>query len=171
MAAVAVCEAIESLTDCEALIKWVNDIYVDGRKVCGILTEAHPGTEAGSLDCIVVGIGINAYAPKGGFPDDIKDRAGCVFKSQASDMRNSLAAEVLSRFMDFYRSDSHAVYLDKYRIRSLATGRDVEISGHGTLRTANVLGIDDEFGLIVRYPDGSEEVLRSGEVSIRGIED
>ena len=171
MAAVAVCEAIESLTDCEALIKWVNDIYVDGRKVCGILTEAHPGTEAGQFDCIVVGIGINAYAPKGGFPDDIKDRAGCVFKSQASDMRNSLAAGVLSRFMDYYRLDSQDEYIDRYRSRSLVTGRDVEISGHGSLRMAHVLGIDDEFGLIVRYQDGREEVLRSGEVSIRGIED
>lgn len=171
MAAVAVCEAIESLTDCKALIKWVNDIYIDGRKVCGILTEAHTGNEAGTLDCVVVGIGINAYAPKGGFPDDLTDKAGCVFDSQSSDMRNRLAAEVLSRFMDYYRSDSQAGYIDKYRERSIVADKDIEISGHGDTCKAHVLGIDDEFGLIVRYPDGSEEVLRSGEVSIRGIED
>lgn len=166
MAAVAVSEAIESLCDKEASIKWVNDIYMDGRKVCGILTEAGPDIEGDSIDCVVVGIGINAYAPKGGFPEEIKDKAGCAFDEQASDMRNRLAAEILSRFMDYYNSDSQAGYIDEYRKRSLVTGKDVEISGHGSRRRAHVLGIDDEFGLIVRYPDGKEDVMRSGEVSI-----
>jgi BirA family biotin operon repressor/biotin-[acetyl-CoA-carboxylase] ligase len=78
IAAVAVSEAIEAVACKTASIKWVNDIYVSGRKACGILTEASFNPEDGTLDYAVVGIGINVYEPQGGFPEEIKDRAGAL---------------------------------------------------------------------------------------------
>ena len=78
IAAVAVAESIEAVADVPAEIKWVNDVYVRGRKVCGILTEASFNLEDSTLDYAVVGIGINVYEPEGGFPESIKDRAGSI---------------------------------------------------------------------------------------------
>ena len=170
MAAVAVCEAIEKLSGRAADIKWVNDVYVGGRKVCGILSEASYGLEDGRLDCVIVGIGINAYRPRGGFPHELSGKAGSVFDHQSSGKRNQLTAEVLNRFMAYYNSGATDDHFDAYRKRSLVTGKDVDISKGGDIRRAHVLDLDENCGLSVRYEDGSEDVLNSGEVSIVGIE-
>lgn len=170
MAAVAVCEAIESLSGRKAEIKWVNDIIMDGKKVCGILSEASFGVEDGNIDCVVVGIGINAYNPKDGFPDDIRDKAGSVFEKHEAGKRNQLAAAVLNRFMAYYRSDDTNSYLEEYRRRSLVIGKDIEFSVKNTVKRAHVLDLDDDCGLIIRYEDGSEDIINSGEVSIVGFD-
>ena len=170
MAAVAVCEAIEKLSGKQASIKWVNDVYVGGKKVCGILSEASFGLEDGRLECITIGIGINAYKPKGGFPSDIAGRAGAVFDQQSSGKRNQLAAEVLNRFMAYYNSPSTDDHFDAYKERSLVLGKDIEISKNDVVRKARAVDLDGNCGLRVRFEDGSEEVLNSGEVSIVGIE-
>ena len=169
MAAVAVCEAIEELSGRQASIKWVNDVFVGGKKVCGILSEASYDLEDGRLDYVIVGIGINAYAPKVGFPPEIAGKAGSVFDHQSAGKRNQLAAAVLNRFMAYYLSDSTDSHAEEYKRRSLVIGKDVEISKNGSVSRAHVLGLDAECGLIVRYDDGTEDVLRSGEVSITGI--
>ena len=78
-AAVAACEAIEAVSGKEALIKWVNDIFVNEKKAAGILTEASFSVENGLPEYAVLGIGINALEPDGGFPDEIRDIAGAVF--------------------------------------------------------------------------------------------
>ena len=169
MAAVAVCEAIEKLSGRNAQIKWVNDVYIDGRKVCGILSEASYRLEDGILDCVIVGIGVNAYEPKGGFPPEIAGRAGCVFDRQTAGKRSELAAWILNRFMAYYCSDSTDGHVSSYRERSMVIGRDIEISKNDTVRKAHVLDLDDNCGLIVRFEDGSEGTINSGEVSITGI--
>ena len=170
MAAVAVCEAIEKLSGRQAYVKWVNDVFVGGKKVCGILSEATYGLEDGRLDCVTVGIGINAYRPKGGFPHEIAGKAGSVFDHQSAGKRNQLAAEVLNSFMAYYTKGTTDDHFDAYRERSLVLGRDVEISKNNAVRHAHVLDLDDNCALKVRYDDGSEEVLISGEVSIVGID-
>lgn len=170
MAAVAVCEAIEAVSDKKTSVKWVNDIFIDGRKVCGILSEASFGLEEGLLDCVVLGIGINAYPPKDGFPEEIADKAGSVFEEPAAGNRNRLAAEVLNRFMTYYRNDATDSHFEEYRNRSLVIGRDVEIKKGNKIFKAHVLGLDDDCGLKVRFDNGSEAVLHSGEVSITGID-
>lgn len=170
MAAVAVCEAIEKLSGKQASIKWVNDVLIDGKKVCGILSEASYDLEDARLDSVIVGIGINAYAPKGGFPSDIAGKAGSVFDHQSSGKRNQLAAEVLNRFMSYYLSDSTEDHIEAYRERSFLIGKDIEISRNDTVRKAHVLGLDENCGLIVRLEDGSETVLIAGEVSVAGID-
>ena len=170
MAAVAVGEAVEKLSGCSAGIKWVNDVYIGGKKVCGILSEASYGLEDGRLDCVTVGIGINAYKPKGGFPRELAGKAGCVFDHQSASKRNQLAAEVLNRFMAYYAGGSTNSHFEAYRQRSLVIDRDIEISKNDVIRKAHAVDLDEDCGLIVRYEDGSEDVLRSGEVSIVGIE-
>ena len=74
MAAVAASRAIEEVTGKEAKIKWVNDIFVDGLKVVGILTEASMSMESGRLDFAVLGIGFNVYLPEGGFPEELREK-------------------------------------------------------------------------------------------------
>ena len=172
MAAAAVCEAIETVSGKEAGIKWVNDVFMDGRKVCGILTEASFDLESSTLDYAIVGIGINVFTPEGGFPEEIRDIAGAIFsedeRAEASipDIRSRLAAEVIRHFMKYYRQA--AGYMGEYRKRCIVIGRNVNVIMPGAdPRPALALDIDDECGLIVRYEDGSEATLRSGEISIR----
>jgi BirA family biotin operon repressor/biotin-[acetyl-CoA-carboxylase] ligase len=167
MAAAAVSEAVEAVSDKKADIKWVNDIFINGKKVCGILSEASYGVRTGKLEYVIVGIGINAYEPAGGFPASIAEIAGCVFDEPAAGLKNRLAAEVLNRFMAYYRHLPDTPYSDEYIKRSMVTGKDVMVHKDKEMIPAHVLGIDEEFGLKVRYEDGSVEVLRSGEVSIR----
>ncbi len=167
MTAAAVSEAIEAVSDKKAEIKWVNDIYVNGKKVCGILSEASYGIQDRNLECVIIGIGINAYEPSEGFPSAIADIAGRVFDEPKTGLKNRLAAEVLNRFMAYYKELPDTPYSSEYIKRSMVTGRDVTIHKGKEQIKAHVLGIDNTFGLKVVYEDGTVEVLRSGEVSIR----
>ena len=90
MAAVSACEAAEEISGEKAEIKWVNDIYMRGKKVSGILTEASFSLESGCVDYAVLGIGFNVYKPEGGFPEELKHTAGAVFDSRQNDGKNRL---------------------------------------------------------------------------------
>ena len=167
-AAVAVCRAIEGLVpDCAAQIKWVNDVYIDGRKVSGILTEASVDLESGGFSYAVVGIGVNVYEPAGGFPEGISKRAGAVLNEKRPDFRNRLAAGIISSFIELYEHHPFEAFVPEYQDRSFLTGRTVEIKGgaHDGER-AMVRGVSDDLGLMVSLPDGSFDTLRTGEVSI-----
>lgn len=167
MAAVAVCEAVEDVSEKQAWIKWVNDIYMDGRKISGILTEASIGIENGSLDYVVLGVGINVYLPKEGFPQEIEEIAGAVFQTKRNDGKNSLAAGFLNHFMNYYIRKENSGYAEKYRSRSLAIGKEVTVLSPAGDKKAFVLDVDEECRLIVQYEDGSTERLSAGEISIR----
>ncbi|MDE6015744.1 MAG: biotin--[acetyl-CoA-carboxylase] ligase [Acetatifactor sp.] len=179
MAAVAVCEAIEAVSGERAQIKWVNDIYVRDRKVCGILTEGSFGLESGLLEYAVLGIGINVYQPDGGFPEELKGIAGAVFDSRQDDVKNRMAAEFLNRFLVYYGSDNYywtaqhgtgvgaADYVEEYRRRSLVIGKQIVVLSANEAKDAVAIGVDDECRLLVRYADGVEACLSSGEISIR----
>lgn len=170
MAAVAACEAIEEVSGKTAGIKWVNDIYMDGRKISGILTEASISMENGSLDYVVLGFGMNVYLPQGGFPKEIEEIAGAVFDKRKNDGKNSLAAGFLNHFMAYYTAEEKADYVEKYRARSLAVGKEITVLSPGGAeggRKAVALDIDDECHLVLQYEDGSVEHLSSGEISIR----
>ena len=167
-AAVAAAGAMEEISGHPTQIKWVNDIYTAGRKVCGILTEAAIDMESGGLQYAVLGIGINLLKPENDFPEEIRDRAGALFTDDADgDFRCRLVAEILNRFMADYRNLTEKRFLEEYRRRSMLTGQEVEILRGGTVVPAKALGIDDDFGLIVEYPDGRQEHLGSGDVSVR----
>ena len=168
-AAVAVAEAIESLAPVRAEIKWVNDILVDGRKVCGILAESSLAAESGRLDWLVVGIGINTRPPAEGFPEELKTIAGSAFGSEPiPELRCRLAAAVLDRLMLSYRNLKSREICEAYRKRSLVPGKEIRILSPGKdPEPAFALYIDEDYALIVRMPDGGIRRLTAGEVSIR----
>lgn len=169
-AAVAVCEAIESLTDEQAQIKWVNDIFVSGKKVCGILTEAAMNLESMRLDYAVLGIGINAYAPEEGFPDALREIAGALKSTREESFRSRLCAEILSRFWDCYTAPD-ANLAERYRRRCFVCGKKITVHRGGTSVPATAIDITDNYSLRVRYEDGREEALSSGEISVRLCEE
>lgn len=168
--AVAVAEAIEAVSRKEAKIKWVNDIYCDYKKVCGILTEASFDFESGIIDYAVLGIGINVRTPKEGFSEEIKDIATGIFDDEdfvSADIRSNLIAEVLKRFWDYYTHIEDKSFLESYKSRSLLINKEINILSSKSSEKATVLEIDDECRLKVRMDDGSIRLLSSGEVSIR----
>lgn len=167
MAAVAACEAIETVSSQKAMIKWVNDIYVAGKKVCGILTEASFGLEDGYLEYAVLGVGINVTPPAGGFPSELKEIAAALFDHPQSDGKNRLAAEFLNRFMTHYSSPRSNAYIEDYRSRSLVIGKEIQVLLPDRTRKALALDVDQECRLLVEYADGKREYLTSGEVSIK----
>lgn len=171
-AAVAVAKAIRNVSGKEAGIKWVNDIYLGGKKVCGILTEASIDFESGTLGWAVLGIGVNLLAPEGGFPAEIAQTAGAVFEADeyAEEKKSLLAAEIINVFFEIYRMLPQKDFMEDYRARNILLGKEVnvirldQIVGRGT-----VVGIDSDARLILRLPNGEETALSSGEVSVRGL--
>ncbi|MCR5815411.1 MAG: biotin--[acetyl-CoA-carboxylase] ligase [Ruminococcus sp.] len=169
-AAVAVCRAIESVTGgrIRPMIKWVNDIFVNRKKVCGILTEAAVSFESGMLDYAVLGIGINITAPEGDFPEEIKDIATSLFGDMEQDnIRNRLAAELIRELEKLMADPLDKAYLEDYKRRQMLIDHDIIVIKNDQRRPARALGIDKRARLGVRYEDGSTETLISGEVSIK----
>lgn len=166
-AAAAVAETLEELTGRKTSVKWVNDIYIENRKVCGILTEASFNVEFGGFDYAVLGIGINVYEPAGGFPEEISGIAGAVLRDRAADMRNRIIAGVTERFTDYYRNIDSSSYFESYRSRIMWIGKKINIISPAGNTAAVLKDIDSECRLIVEYPDGTQGVVSSGEISIR----
>ena len=166
-AAVAVAEAAEELTGRKTGIKWVNDVLIENRKISGILTEAAINIESGTLDYAILGIGLNAYVPDGGFPDEISGIAGAIFDERKSGQRARLAARVLEKFFGFYESIGSPDCLEAYRKRCVVPGRKITVIAADGSKPATAVGIDDNYRLHVIYPDQSQEFLSSGEISIK----
>lgn len=181
LAVTAEAKAIEKVTGENVDIKWVNDVWMRGKKVSGILTEGSASMEDGSTEYVVVGIGFNIYEPNGGFAPEIRDVAGAIISDgvRRENLKNKIAAEFIVEFMNYYKDFPKRTYIDEYRKRCFVIGRDVEIVGsdHEPLNMAEkdapdrthayVTGVDDACHLLVRYPDGTEGMLSSGEISIR----
>lgn len=167
-AAVAVCRAIEEQTGFHPQIKWVNDIYLNEKKICGILTEASVNFETKGLKWAVLGIGLNLSEPEGGFPEEIHNIAGSLFaESCPTEMRARLAAGILDHFFQLYAEDlENGTFIEAYRSRSLLTGREIVFSLGDAVYRGTVTGISDEAHLIVRLESGEERVFSSGEVQI-----
>lgn len=166
-AAAAMCQAIEAVTGQQPGIKWVNDIFLHGKKVCGILTEAAVGLETGTLNYMVLGAGVNLYPPVKGFPEEIQPIAGSVLERSCPEAKNRLVGEFLNRFWDFYTHPECRAYLEDYRSRSLAIGQNVTVLSAGRAVSAYAYGIDDDFRLLVRYENGDTEALSYGEIRIQ----
>ena len=165
-AAVSCARVLERISGFEAKIKWVNDIYINQRKVCGILTEAAV-TPNGRLDFAVLGIGINIIPPKDNFPADIRNKAGAVLNEATEDLRGMIIAEILNEFLKLYETIEDRAYFKEYRSRSFLNGMDIEVIRQDSVSPAKALYIDDALRLVVQYEDGSIEHLYTGDVSVR----
>jgi BirA family biotin operon repressor/biotin-[acetyl-CoA-carboxylase] ligase len=163
-AAVSACMAIEKTTDRIPQIKWVNDIFIDGKKVCGILTEAV--FDSGKIKYAVMGIGFNVYPPDGGFPNEISDIAGAICSDKQDRLREEIAAEFLNRF-----SECHEIadISREYKKRSAVIGKTVDIinTATGDSYRADVEDIDDECRLVIKDSFGNRKALSSGEIRIK----
>ena len=168
MAAVSVAEAVMKYNKNDVKIKWVNDIYIDGKKVCGILTEGVINKEK-MLDYAVVGIGINVIAPVNGFPDDIKDIATAIFPGNAEEnIKEKIVADVVNRFFNMYNGVDNC-YIRRYKEYSYLTGKEINIISGETIRPATVIDITDNCHLFVKNENGEIEEISSGDVSVRLI--
>ena len=163
--AVATSRAIARFTKEPVNIKWVNDIYVRDRKVCGILTES--GSQNGkTFDYIVVGIGVNVFPPAGGFPPELSV-AGAVFEPDDDpDLRNRLTAAMLDELETALTLLRPEEILEEYRRRSWLDHKTVTVHQGTQSYPATVEGIGDSFCLIVRTLNGERKELKSGEVSL-----
>lgn len=166
-AAVAVCGAVEALCGEPASIKWVNDVFLRDKKVCGILTEGSFDMESGQFEYAILGAGINVYEPAGGFPAEIREIAGCVLSSPAADAKNRAIAEYLNRFLPLYRALGSADTNAEYRKRSFVLGKMVNVLAGEQSTPARALDLDDHCRLVVEYEDGRREALSSGEISVK----
>ncbi len=171
MTSVAVAGAISDVCGVETEIKWVNDLYYNGKKVCGILTEAVTNFETGKIESIVVGIGINCAPPGPDMPDELKDIYGFI-PGSFSFSRNQLTAEIISRIIALCDEveTGNLSFIEEYRSRSMVIGKDVNVFKGGLTSNpihAHVNNIDDFGGLMVEYENGKKETLISGEISIR----
>ncbi|MCQ2450563.1 MAG: biotin--[acetyl-CoA-carboxylase] ligase [Clostridia bacterium] len=163
MAAVAVSRAIEKTFSVSPEIKWVNDIFIGNKKVCGILTEGAFGKEKDKYDYAVLGIGINLFEPKGGFPEDIKDIAGAILKKDGNFDKEILIDTFLECFYDIYSGGGE--YMKEYKARSNVLGRKIEYIKNGEIKKAEALDITDKGLLVVKDEVGISE-LSSGEIKI-----
>ena len=167
-AAVAVCEAIEAVSDEKVKIKWVNDIILYNKKVCGILAESVLTGENSKKQYVIVGIGINVDTPKAAFPDEVKDIAGALFSKGKGCSRNKLIAEIADRLLSANRYGKKEM-LKKYKARSLVIGKNISVTVAGETYKATAIDIDDAGRLILRTETGAARSLSAGEVSVRAL--
>ena len=161
----AVADAIESVCGESCSVKWVNDLYLRGRKVCGILAEAVPLTDGG-IGAVVVGVGVNFCGNGADVPEELRGKMGFVFDGEPTAERNTLAAEIIKNLVKRSAELGSAAFLGEYRRRCFVPGRQVEFTRGGETVRAKAISIDERCALIVEKPDGTREALSAGEVSV-----
>ena len=166
-AACAVAEAVEKVCGCSVMIKWVNDIYLNGRKICGILTEASMGLEMKTLDHAVIGIGINVRSVKESFGSELSRIATSIEDETGKKAdRNKLCAAVLNELEHYLGMIEDRSFIDEYRKREMLTGNIITANVGGNTIKGQAVGIDDNANLIVKLPDGTVSKLSSGEANL-----
>ena len=168
-AAAAVAKAIEKHTAKTAKIKWVNDIYINEKKVCGILTEGKI-TPTGMLEYAILGIGINLTVPKGGFGKSIENVAGALFDTEDVFDKEQIVSDILSEFSCYYENLLQKPHFEEYASRNMLFGKKVDIIRAGVRVGEGVAGeIADDFSLCVDTENGKTK-LSTGEVSVKAAE-
>ena len=168
-AAVAAAQTLEPLCAQQLQIKWVNDIYIAGRKAAGILTELATDLESGGSQTLICGFGINLYPPIEGFPEALQQSAGCIFDDKpCGELRCGIIAGICDHFLDALALPEQEL-LAQYRQRSLLDGRKIRIQNGSRQFFAQALGIADDFSLYIRREDGTETSIQAGEAHILPI--
>jgi len=167
-AAVAVSKAIEKTCNIRADIKWVNDIFCNGKKICGILSEATISSELQEISTVIVGIGINT----GNVPVEITEIATSIQEETGKQgIRNQLIAEVLNEFesvyLDYTKFNKKQDILDYYSSRLFIIGQKVLLPDISPGHTATVLGISNEGALIVKEDNGNIQHITTGEIKLK----
>ena len=170
VAAMAVSGAIREVTGLDAQIKWPNDIVVNKKKVCGMLTEL--SAELSCINYVVIGIGINANMKE--FPDEIKDIASSLYIESGKQVKRAYVIEAVGRYFEkyyeaFIKAGDLSTIADEYNTMLANAGKQVRIIGNDKEEIYTAVGINPEGGLVVKDDDGNLKEIRSGEVSVRGL--
>ncbi|MBQ8534003.1 MAG: biotin--[Clostridia bacterium] len=164
-AAVAVAEAIEIICGVDAKIKWVNDIYVDGKKAGGILTESQLSPD-GKIEYCIVGIGINLFYPQNSF-GELEDIAGSVLKKGRGFLFNSLTAEIINRLRLYFDDIENPYILEIYRQKSCILNRPILVTTSADEYVAFAKDIDFDGRLVITDANGCEQSLYSADISVK----
>lgn len=168
-AAVAVCRAIEQTTGKSPQIKWVNDLFLNGRKICGILSEGIIDFETQTIQSIIVGMGINIRVAEEAMPPELQGIVGGIYDKGEDDeaVRNELAAQILQEFFSLFPGDDSRGYLEEYRRRCFVLGKEVTFTRNGERNRGKARTIDEQGGLVIRLESGEDITLTYGEISVR----
>lgn len=167
-ASVGVCRAIKEVTNKDTQIKWVNDIYLEDKKICGILTEAVTNFETGLVECVIIGIGLNFRQPENNFPEDLKEIVGFLFEEKPDTLtRNRLAAEIINKVLELCEDLENRDFLAEYKQHSMVLGHKIKVHHQNNWSFARAIDISDDGGLVIENEAGELETLNSGEISIR----
>ena len=171
--AVAMSRAVDRVAGTHSQIKWTNDLILNSRKLCGILTELSVEGETGELQYVVAGIGFNVSQREEDFAGEVSKIATSILRETGRLIsRAELSAAMIEELDALYtalRSGETSGYLDEYRRRCVTIGREVQLLWQDTKEKVTALDVDEEFGLIVRRENGTVETVRTGEVSVRGL--
>lgn len=170
--AVAVSNAVARICCAQPGIKWVNDLVMNSKKVCGILTEMSIESESSHIQFMIIGIGVNVKGSGSSFPADIRHVATTLEnETGVCVVRARLAAEMIRELDQMCAGWPHQskTYLEAYRANCITVGKEVSVHVGAGQRAGVALSINDDFSLHVGFADGTMEDLASGEVSVRGM--
>lgn len=172
ISAVSMCKSLIKVSGKEIGIKWANDLFLEDKKICGILTEGSLDLESGILSFCITGCGVNLYPPKGGFPSNLSDIAGTLFKSPVDDAGSKVIANYLNFFYDYYnefQKGKNMSFIDDYRNYSLVIGKNILVEIGNESKKAHVTSIDDNCRLVIKCENNQEIRLEPGMGSIKDI--
>ena len=166
-AAVAAAEAVEELCSCDIKIKWVNDLFLNDKKLCGILTEASMSFESNQLDYVIIGIGINVNSLNGKIPEELNEIVTSIEdETHEKISRNQLCAVLLEKLEKRLKELDSKAFLDEYRKRSMIIGRMVTVEDRNGSHIGKAVAIADDAGLTIEYENGEIKTINSGEARI-----
>ncbi len=169
--AVAMCNAINSSCNIMPKIKWVNDLIINQKKICGILTEMGIEAETGHIQYLIIGIGINANHKLSDFPKEIRDFASSIMLETENVVNRAKLAAQMIKELDILRDNMEDItaYLNEYKDLSATLNKDVKIISNEDEKIGKAIDINNDFSLKIKYPDGTIKDVSSGEVSVRGL--
>lgn len=166
--AVGISKAIDNLCHSNSKIKWVNDIFLNDKKISGTLTEGAIDFETNSFKYAIVGTGINVRSTKNIFDDNLLEIATSIEDVTGLQIsRSRLIAEVLNNMYIELNHIEKKSFIKEYVKRSLIIGKEIIVDENGSETLAKAIGIDRNAGLIVKFLDGTTKTLNSGEARIR----
>lgn len=170
MAAVAAARAVERFIGAPVGIKWTNDLILNGKKLCGILTEMSVEGETGCVQSLVIGVGINVLQGPQDFSPEVAELATSLMQEGYTVSRPALAAALVEELWRLSRElgGDLSPWVAEYRRRCVNLGREVRLLWTEG-QQGYALDIDDRFGLVVRLADGTIKTVRTGEASVRGL--
>lgn len=163
--AVAVCRGIEQITSLKPSIKWVNDIYLNDKKICGILCEAISDVESGTAESVIIGIGINVHTLPKHFPEELQEFVTSLLTTEVT--RNEIIGRIMNEVLNISKNLTSNIFLDEYRSRSFLLGLELDYTLDGVKKNGTASAINDEGNLVMKLADGTIDILKAGEVSLR----